>query len=449
MRGPLGAVGLQFRFHTPGAPGLFVSVFAATILLGAILQLYLLPMVFPSLHWGHGLLVGGDWCGFHQEAERVAHAVESHGWHAWEPWPGGHWPAGAAAALYAFVGIHEPWVMLPVHGLLHAMGVMLFFVLFRHATGRPSVALLATAPYLFFPSCIMIWGQLHKDIWMIPAVLLIMLSWVSLSEPQRATVPAVLRACLLTLIALPLLIFVRPYSVKVLFAGSFGAFLYLLGGAAWRKLRHRVDFSRMWLTGALGVLALFILAMYMPSDRPNMDVSALSKRQSPADRPLLQMMNAPARAIDSLRMGFFTTYSGAGSFVDRETRFDNLTDVVLYLPRALQIGLLSPWPAMWFEPAASPGGRWMRWVSAAEMTVAYLLLPGLLIALRRGSPAVRTLGLFCVVIVIIQSLAVPNVGTLYRMRYVFFQVLLGLGIVGYGCLGRTLGRRQAARYRQG
>jgi len=41
MKGPLGGVSLGFRFRPPGVPGLFVSVFTATILLGAILQLYL------------------------------------------------------------------------------------------------------------------------------------------------------------------------------------------------------------------------------------------------------------------------------------------------------------------------------------------------------------------------------------------------------------------------
>jgi len=251
--------------------------------------------------------------------------------------------------------------------------------------------------------------------------------------------------------------------LQLLLAGSLCVFLYLLGRALRLKFRHHAGFYGTWLAGALGVLALFVLAIQIPTERPYVDVVALSERQlstahSPHtvepgsaqwDRPLLGMIHAPARAIDSLRRDFFTTYSGAGSFVDRETRFDNLADVILYLPRALQIGLLAPWPGMWFEPAASPGGRWLRWGSAAEITVAYLLLPGLIIALRRGSPAMRTLGLFCVVIVIIQSLAIPNVATLYRMRYVFFHVLLGLGIAGYGCLGRIPGGTLVARFRQG
>jgi len=140
-------------------------------------------------------------------------------------------------------------------------------------------------------------------------------------------------------------------------------------------------------------------------------------------------------------MGFFATHSGAGSFVDQEMRFHNLADVLLYLPRALQIGLLAPWPDMWFAHAKLSGGEWMRRVAAVEMSVAYLLLPGLIFVIWRGGPAMRTLGLFCIVIVIIQALAIPNVGTLYRMRYVFFHVLLGLGIVGYVSLGSAFRRR--------
>ncbi len=88
----------------------------------------------------------------------------------------------------------------------------------------------------------------------------------------------------------------------------------------------------------------------------------------------------------------------------------------------------------------------MRLASGAEMFVAYLLLPGLMIVLWKGTAAMRALALFCVTTAIIFSLVIPNIGTIYRMRYIFFHVLLGLGIVGYGCLSGSATGPPASRH---
>ena len=74
-------------------------------------------------------------------------------------------------------------------------------------------------------------------------------------------------------------------------------------------------------------------------------------------------------------------YSGklvnARSTVDDDVTPQNLSEVVLYLPRALHVATMAPFPTMWFSQLSMP-----RLVAAAEMFIYYLCIPGLLLLLR-------------------------------------------------------------------
>jgi len=128
------------------------------------------------------------------------------------------------------------------------------------------------------------------------------------------------------------------------------------------------------------------------------------------------------------------SYPNAGSNIDTEVQLHSATDVLRYLPRALQIGLFAPFPEMWSGLGVSPGADHMRLLAGIEMALAYLLLPGVaLVFMRRelyGQSAVALIQ--AVIPIIVLALVVCNVGTLYRMRYGYWQILIGLGVIGWG-----------------
>jgi hypothetical protein len=109
--------------------------------------------------------------------------------------------------------------------------------------------------------------------------------------------------------------------------------------------------------------------------------------------------------------------------------------VLMTVPSALIHGLLAPWPQDWWRPELGTA------VSAAltfEMLVLYgglvalfwqghrLARPGLLLPLAALSLA--TIALFAV--------ALPNLGTLMRMRYGPLLLLIGLGLAAAIAAGR-------------
>ncbi len=76
----------------------------------------------------------------------------------------------------------------------------------------------------------------------------------------------------------------------------------------------------------------------------------------------------------------------------------------------------------------------MRRIVAVEMVIAYVLMFGACIWFVRNR-GLRGDGLLIVVQAVVPllvlALVVCNIGTLYRMRYGYWQILLGLGAVGW------------------
>ena len=137
--------------------------------------------------------------------------------------------------------------------------------------------------------------------------------------------------------------------------------------------------------------------------------------------------------FDRVRNNFIAGYPDAGSMIDVNVRFYSVSDLIKYTPRALQIGYLAPFPHMWTAQGYNPGSGIMRKISGIEMLFAYVIFMagfvGLIIK-RKSEHIVIIMAVLLVsaVIVIVQSIAIPNIGTLYRMRLAPWHMTLGLSL---------------------
>lgn len=131
-----------------------------------------------------------------------------------------------------------------------------------------------------------------------------------------------------------------------------------------------------------------------------------------------------ARRISSMRSRFAASYADAGSLLDTQTEFRNASDLLRYVPRALEIGMWAPFPSMWFS-AGKRVGNVGKLVSGFEMLAIYLLQALVAYALVREPQ--RLVLWFVVVIVVCGVTAlgfvIPNAGAIYRFRYVFWILL--------------------------
>ena len=415
------------------ARGVFTLAFFYSLAVGLLIQLVMLPFVMPALDAGHGLFKGGDWVWFHQEAAQLTNRIDHEGWKAWELRPQGNAPIGIAAAVYAFFGVNEPWILMPLNAGLFAVGATCLYMMF--ALVAPSrLAFAATIPYVIFPSAAVIYGQIHKDVWSISGVILVALVWGRFSVQATPSWKDAAIQGILALTGVLLIWLVRPYLVEVVLAASI---LTVSVIAVQAVSTRRIDpkHSLQWWGGMALTITLLGAFVWLPSGIPG---NGISERRGDSVWHRTGMI--PASVDNALlklgerRRDFTEGYPQAGSNIDTAVQFHSAADVVCYIPRALTIALFSPFPDLWGGTGASPGADHMRLLAGGETALAYLLLPGVLLLFVNRGPrgAATVLSIQAVFPLIVLALVVSNVGTLYRMRYGYWQILIGLGMIGWG-----------------
>ena len=472
---------------------------------GLLLQFVVLPAL-PNLHAGHGLLLGGDWTGFHAMGEELALQMALDGWGAWELRYLGNAPSGMLAALYFIFGIHEPWVFLPINALLFGAATFMLHKIFKLVvTDRHSF--FAILPFMMFPSALIIYGQVHKDIFSITGTFFVIFVWADLAGRTTLTWRKMLLRIATILAGLVLVWIVRPYFLQpLLLVSFFAAFLLSLWVGRrgykswWYALKVFLSIQIVAVTYGLNshiiqssslqpsknLISSELDLHSLGNDQLELLVLDITKDSSLVKGSRVELQNAINLAIEQelleqevieqevleqevieqevieqevprgpsllfwdeitypfdrlslklsqMREGFATNHL-AGSNVDIEVRFTSIEDILLYIPRALQIGLLAPFPSMWMGQAVNRGSGAMRVLSGIEMMFTYVFLLGYLGLLAYGKERWATLSVavsMALALTLIVTLVVPNVGTLYRMRYANWALLNGLGILGWG-----------------
>jgi hypothetical protein len=137
--------------------------------------------------------------------------------------------------------------------------------------------------------------------------------------------------------------------------------------------------------------------------------------------------------LAKVRRGSRGAVPEAKSNIDHDIGFGSVKDMLIYIPRAIQIAFLSPFPNQWLREGSHPASTLMRKISAFEMIIVYFALIFLPYAIWHWRKRIEIwiIFIFCTYMMLILGLVICNIGTLYRMRYVYITVLAGLGIAGF------------------
>lgn len=411
----------------------FLIFFLFAIVVGGILQKVIIPAT--PWHAGHGLLEGGDWCWFHDEAVKLALQIKMSGWSKLQFHPKGNSPIAIAGALYYLTGIHEPWIVLPINGVLYGIAAVVLFNLFVSLSGHMRIAWIALVP-LVFPSTAMIWGQIHKDIWMLPGSFMVLRFWVELSKREVDRQECLKSFALLAFGILGVWI-ARPYATKIFFVAEILAASCLLIVKTCDKSLSKL--TVLFLGCGLALQVPFLVVednIHIVEDRPLTNVPPSIKSQLTWNSSSLpQMIDKQLQKMADSRERFRFSYPEAASNIDVDVAINSGSKLLKYIPRALEVGLLAPFPSMWFSAAKSPGGNWMRSSAGLEMLICYIAFLGWLGFLRPGNRKLLGKSLpsvvCCLAILTVYSLVVCNVGTLYRMRYPMMCYLMMIGWIGW------------------
>ena len=411
------------------------AIFLYTLAVSTLIQFVLLPKVFPAWHAGNGLLAGTDMPYYHQLAADLAQDIQQQGWSVWTLRPSGQAPAGIAGALYALIA-PKPWTMIPLYALLHALAGLLMMRILLLFDPRWIVAVIGAVPLVLFPSAATWYSQLGKDGFSIAGYYALVLGWLMLSrvrgEPRLRHIAF---ALLLVLGGAGLIWIVRPYLVEILIpvsgAAAFVLMILFIRNATIRRPQMR------WAATAVAVSWVAVAVLIpLTSGGFESEISSVEKQSRPVKLTWIYSGWLPIAVEDRIysfaeaRFGFTTSHPEAGSNLDVETNFHQVSDIVAYLPRAAAIAFLYPVPIQWFQEGTLPQNTLMRQVAGLEMAAVYLALIMLPYAIWRWRGQLETwlLLLFSTGMILFHAMVIANMGTLYRMRYPYLMSLVGLSV---------------------
>lgn len=164
----------------------------------------------------------------------------------------------------------------------------------------------------------------------------------------------------------------------------------------------------------------------------NSEAAARAQSEIAQERQNLLPGSGLYARILQLRRGFELAYPNAGSNIDAGVEFNSLSDVILYIPRAASIGFFAPFPNMWFT-AGTQAGLKGRLLTGLETSLMYIIALFAFAAFwhHRRELSVWLLLLASGAGLTALGFVVVNIGTLYRMRYSYWMMLVVLGAEGF------------------
>lgn len=314
----------------------------------------------------------------------------------------------------------------PLNLLYYLTTLCLVFIIAEEAFSKRA-GLIAAATVALLPSFLMHTTQLLRDPLLVVAFLalvLIVVRWLTKVHSWRRGLLTGLMAALAVL-----MIFVVRQAIwdVVRAVAALGTVLLVV-----RQVRERRALAGNVISAALLIAAIVII--------PRGNTIFTFAPQVDADgQPLIaqQTFESPLWArVAERRLGFVNPHgehvtSTPASNIDTDVQFKGWEDMIRYLPRAAAVGFLSPFPNMWLADGNQVGSAGRR-LSGLEMLLTYLIellaLAGLWHGRRRLT--VWLLSLTTLIGVTALGLIVLNIGSLYRVRYPFWMLLVVLGAGG-------------------
>jgi hypothetical protein len=207
-----------------------------------------------------------------------------------------------------------------------------------------------------------------------------------------------------------------------------------------RKLMTGNALAMLLVVGATLLVPTRLESTSLPGVRPPATPLAIPSASQPA--PPEGVFKRVIRQIADRRAGTRLA-SARASDIDSHVRFSGVGDIVRFLPRAVVIGYFAPFPNMWIQSGSfGVAGRLVSGVETLAMYFLYIAV-GFCVWRERRNARVWLLFLLATIGMLGLGLIVVNAGALFRIRYVFWILLIVLAaqtLCGFLCPHLTVFR---------
>lgn len=425
---------------------IWILVFVYASIVSIAVQFVVLPVFFPNHNcpWAKGMILGTDSATFHLAAVKMYHEIQNEGWSAWRLSAGdraNNIPASGIAGIMALIyalTIPEPWVMIPLNAALHATAAVALILIFRRFTNEFREAALAAIPFIFFPTSMGWYAQIHKDGFVIAGLFIYMLGVVGFIDVREPVKPA--QAAVTTVMGGALIWLMRPYQVQMLLPFTILIF-FVIGVKNFALWRQSTVTGKMAMRSIAMMVITCVFLSFLTTGGVNEERIASSSHKEnirikwTPSHWLPDFIDNRLYVIAQLRKGFQSAvqYAGSSSQIDADVGFLSSKDLISYIPRAIEIAFLAPFPDSWFDSGGYLGevSSYMRKLVAIEMIFIYVLLPCAAFAVWQWRWRAELWALLVIAVppMIIGALVYCTSGTLHRMRYGNLTFIIGFGIL--------------------
>jgi len=415
---------------------LWILFFSYSLICGVIFFEFVIPNIL-SFHAPDSSLTP-DSTYFNQVAIKLADDITRHGWQFWKLYPavGASGQSSYLAILYVFFGAH-PVYAVPFNAFFHAFSGVLIYLIVLEILGANHfskyAAFLSASLFVIFPSSMTWVGQIHKEACLSAGFLLALwgITRILSNKDRVHGVIGILSALTFSLI---LVASMKPYMLQILAIVTLIVIMLQC---------IRIFPLCLFSFGCLAIYFLTTISLFLLINTHSESswLSGESYVQRGADDSyswqqtdyLPQVIDRKIQAIASSRVSLISSglAINANSMIDVDIKPASAVEVFEYLPRALQISVLAPFPNAWFE-----GGSMVNFVSSMEMLICYLAFFGLLFffVFRTFNHTMLLCLVFSIVPLVVFGISSPNIGTIYRIRYTFEMIAVMLGICGWALM---------------
>ena len=445
-----------------------------SVFISLLIQFVVLPIMLPQYHMGNGLLDGGDWTFYHSKSIELSNIINTNGWSSWEMRPRGFGILGFISAIYSFTGINEPYVLIPFFSTLHAIGAISIVAIIEKLGVSRSVAIISAIPFLIFPSSLLWVTQILKDVFTINGSLLILLGLVGLVNIPRKVFSAYiikkqLISSIFIIFGFLIIWLVRPYYLQISLIFMLLMFFVMNSFLVLKMLKRKASGLFVLSTFLIQFMLFyavdsFQIPAYKKTDKNSLITAIPSPtmlQASSEGRQLNNQASSEGRQLNNQvilkgkaykdwvaspylptridnefkklylqRSYFYQVQSNANSTIDYGYDLNSTEKIILYIPRAVQIAFLSPFPSSWLADHPTKLSKLTHLVTGIEMIFIYLSFIGVFISayLWRRKIEFWMIITFSFYFALIPTYTFPNIGALIRYRYGAIMLLAALGI---------------------
>ena len=469
--------------------GLF---FLYSVFISLILQFFVLSILLPNLGTVDGL-ISGDMTFYHNRSVVVSENISQLGWSAWELRPQGFGIVGVVSAIYSFFNVYSPYILIPFFSALHALGALSIMKLVGRLNVEKNIAFISSVPFLIFPSAVLWYAQILKDTFTLNGSLIILYGLIGLFgilkiKELKAQLTQALLSILIIIFGFALVWLVRPYFAQLSFIFAIFALFILNVALVVLLIKGRAKISALFVIW-LSQYVLYIFIQYLPYDtdidvpkpkdqivtnntqpietnntqpvetpieanntqpvetpieapieanntqlvEANNDIEIFSYKKWESSEFLPHKIDAEFKKLYLQRSYFYQVQHTANSTFDYKQDLNSVEKMILYIPRAIQVAFLSPFPSSWFGNHPAVISNLMHRITGIEMMVVYVFLTGFLYSLYlwRKKIELWIMVSFSFYFALLPVYAFPNIGALVRYRYSAIMILVALGVGAY------------------